>query len=174
MSAWVVGAIVLTLVGATLLLVGAILVTLVGASFLTLAGATVLRRVGARVLARVGTTLALTGAVLLASGSPADAQTSLVAAVPREAIPAILDAFEAHAVVAMPDAHENEQIQTFTLALVRDSRFPAMVNDIVVEFGNARYQNVVDRFAGCEGLRRMAIAAPKPEIEKLKALCPAK
>ena len=34
----------------------------------------------------------------------------------------------------------------FRLALIRDARFPAIVNDIVVEFGTARYQDVIDRF----------------------------
>jgi hypothetical protein len=32
------------------------------------------------------------------------------------------------------------------LAVVRDPRFPTLVNDIVVEFGSARYQALMDRF----------------------------
>jgi hypothetical protein len=42
--------------------------------------------------------------------------------------------------------HGNEQGHAFRLALIRDSRFAATVNDIVVECGNAKYQDVMDRF----------------------------
>jgi hypothetical protein len=67
-------------------------------------------------------------------------------AVPVEPIAAILDAFLSHAVVAVPNAHGNEQLHAFGLSLVRAPRFASTVNDIVVEFGNARYQDVIDRF----------------------------
>jgi hypothetical protein len=68
-------------------------------------------------------------------------------AAPIEPITAIPDAFGSHAVVALgTGAHGNEQGFAFQLALIRDSRFAATVNDIVIEFGNARYQNVMDRF----------------------------
>jgi uncharacterized iron-regulated protein len=42
--------------------------------------------------------------------------------------------------------HGNEQGHTFRLALIRDPRFASTVNDIVVEFGSARYQDLMDRF----------------------------
>jgi hypothetical protein len=67
-------------------------------------------------------------------------------AIPVEPIPAIVDAFRDHAVVALGDAHGNLQAQAFLKTLIRDPRFSATVDDIVIEFGNARYQNVVDRF----------------------------
>jgi hypothetical protein len=67
-------------------------------------------------------------------------------AVPVEAIGGILDAFRSHHVVGLSDAHGNEQAQAFLISLVRDPRFAAAVNDIVVEFGSARYQDVIDRF----------------------------
>ncbi|HEY7474347.1 MAG TPA: hypothetical protein VH679_05010, partial [Vicinamibacterales bacterium] len=47
---------------------------------------------------------------------------------------------------ALTDAHGNEQAHRFLLSLIRDPRFAAIVNDIVVEFGSARYQDVIDRF----------------------------
>jgi hypothetical protein len=60
---------------------------------------------------------------------------------------AIIDAFRSHSVVALAEGnHGNEQAHRFRLALVRDPRFAATVNDIVVEFGNARYQDLMDRF----------------------------
>jgi hypothetical protein len=60
---------------------------------------------------------------------------------------AILDAFQSHPVVALGEGtHGNEQGHTFRLALIRDPRFASTVNDIVVEFGSARYQDLMDRF----------------------------
>lgn len=68
-------------------------------------------------------------------------------AVPAEPIAAILDAFKTHQVVALDEGnHGNQQGHAFRLALIRDPRFAATVNDIVVEFGNSRYQDVMDRF----------------------------
>jgi erythromycin esterase-like protein len=68
-------------------------------------------------------------------------------AVPLDPIPAILDAFKTHQIVALGEgAHGNEQGNAFRLALIRDPRFAATVNDIVVELGNARYQDVMDRY----------------------------
>ena len=46
----------------------------------------------------------------------------------------------------MSDAHGNAQNHEFRLALIRDPRFAEAVNDIVVELGNALYQDVADRF----------------------------
>jgi hypothetical protein len=67
-------------------------------------------------------------------------------AVPVNAVDGILEAFKAHQIVALTDAHGNEQAAAFLLSLVRDPRFPATVNDIVMECGNARSQDVIDRF----------------------------
>jgi hypothetical protein len=65
---------------------------------------------------------------------------------PAEPIGAILDVFRTHSIVALGEDHGNETEHMFLRALVRDPRFAATVNDIVVEFGNARYQDVMDRF----------------------------
>ena len=65
---------------------------------------------------------------------------------PVEPIGAILDAFKTHSLVAMSDAHGNEQNHAFRLTLVRDPRFSDAVNDIVLELGNALYQDVADRY----------------------------
>src|SRR5687767_13084221 len=68
-------------------------------------------------------------------------------AVPLEPIAAIIDAFRTHQVVALGEgAHGNVPGHLFRLALLRDPRFAGTVNDIVVEFGNARYQAVMDRY----------------------------
>jgi hypothetical protein len=63
-----------------------------------------------------------------------------------EPVSAILDIFRSHSIVAIAEEHGNEQGHAFRLSLIRDPGFPALVDDIVVECGNARYQSVIDRF----------------------------
>ena len=77
---------------------------------------------------------------LLAQGAPSRP------AVPVKPIAAILDAFRSHSLVTMSSHHGNEQINAFEISLIRDPRFAAAVNDIVVEFGSAKYQDLIDRF----------------------------
>jgi hypothetical protein len=48
--------------------------------------------------------------------------------------------------LGIPDAHRNTAIHAFLLSLIRDPQFPTVVNDIVVECGNALHQDVADRF----------------------------
>jgi hypothetical protein len=80
--------------------------------------------------------------------SGAWAQTSETRpAVPLDPIDGILAAFKTHQVVTIGEGgHNNEQTHALRLALIRDRRFPKVVNDIVVEFGNSRYQDIMDRF----------------------------
>jgi hypothetical protein len=46
------------------------------------------------------------------------------------------------------------QLQTFLLSLIRDARFPAAVDDIVVETLNSRYQDAIDRFVRGDDVAR--------------------
>ena len=69
---------------------------------------------------------------------------------PLDAITTILDAFRTHPVVGLEEEHGDEGSHAFRLSLIRDPRFPGAVNDILVEFGNSRYQDIVDRFIGGE------------------------
>lgn len=85
-------------------------------------------------------------AIALPVALVADEPASRRAATPVEPIHAILDAFRTHDVVALGDGHGNLQAHAFLLSLIRDPSFPAVANDIVVEFGNARYQAVIDRY----------------------------
>src|SRR5882757_7663733 len=73
-------------------------------------------------------------------------------AIPEPAIPAILKAFETFEVVAMPAAHDQKDTDDFILSLIRDPRFLASVNDIVVECGNVRYQPILDRYIAGENV----------------------
>jgi hypothetical protein len=66
--------------------------------------------------------------------------------VPLDAIATIVEAFRTHPIVAIDEEHGDERSHAFRVSLVRDARFPPDVNDIVVEFGNSRFQNLADRF----------------------------
>ena len=64
-----------------------------------------------------------------------------------DAISGILDAFRTHQIVALGEGiHGNNQAHAVRLALIFDPRFATVVNDIVVEFGTARHQALMDRF----------------------------
>jgi hypothetical protein len=78
--------------------------------------------------------------------SPSSAQEQRTPSAPIEAIGAIVDAFRSHSIVTIEAAHGDEQMLAFTLARIRDPRFAALANDLVVEEGNARYQDVMDRY----------------------------
>jgi hypothetical protein len=78
------------------------------------------------------------------------AQGSSAPAEPRRPVPAILEAFRAFPIVASADAHRHEQLHRLNLSLINDPEFPKVVNDIVVEFGNALHQSVIDRFTNGE------------------------
>jgi len=77
-------------------------------------------------------------------------------ATPTEPIAAIIDAFSTHDIVALGEGpHNNEQGHAFRLRLIRDPKFAQTVNDIVVEFGNARYQDLMDKFVAGGSIPRV-------------------
>lgn len=83
-------------------------------------------------------------------------------AVRLDPISTILDAFATHQVVALGEGpHGNEQGHAFRLALYRDPRFAAVVNDIVVESGSSRYQEYVDRFVRGEDVADVFLRAAR-------------
>jgi hypothetical protein len=104
----------------------------------------------------LGTAVVL-GAV--SSGVEATRQSARLAppnpAVAADAIATIIAAFRSHRVVALGEGpHGNEEGHTFRLSLIRDPRFVATVNDILVEFGSGRYQDLMDRFVNGEDVPR--------------------
>ena len=78
--------------------------------------------------------------------SSAQSPEQAKAAVPVDPVGAIVEAFRSHPLVAVGDNHGSNQGHAFRLALVRDPRMAGIVNDVVVEFGSARYQELMDRF----------------------------
>lgn len=75
-------------------------------------------------------------------------QTALsVAKGPSEnAADSILAMFDNAAIVAVTEQHRARQIHEFLHVLMGRPHFATTVNDIIVEFGNARYQSVIDRY----------------------------
>src|SRR3954453_15430763 len=68
-------------------------------------------------------------------------------ATPQDAITAILDTFQSFRAGSFPGGHTDaNESQALLRALIADPRFGATVNDIVVEFGSSRYQDVMDRY----------------------------
>lgn len=65
---------------------------------------------------------------------------------PVPATKAIIAAFERVPIVAIADLHGLQQNHDFIASLVRDPDLPNKINDIVVEFGNAKYQAIIDRY----------------------------
>jgi hypothetical protein len=95
------------------------------------------------------------GSVCLVFVSTVTATTNVTEAVPLQAIPAILDLFKNYQVVGLGEGpHGNLEGHAFRLKLIRDPRFPTIVNDILVESGTARYQEVMDRFIRGENVAR--------------------
>jgi len=65
---------------------------------------------------------------------------------PHDAVRAVLAAFDRYDLVALGEAHRNQNVHDFAISLIRSSDFPIRVNDVVVEFGSARYQDVMDQY----------------------------
>src|SRR4030095_13269683 len=66
----------------------------------------------------------------------------------RPAIDLVLSAFERYPLVAVSDGAGHGQLETrgFFAAVICDRRFVNTVRNIVIEFGNARYQAAIDRY----------------------------
>lgn len=90
----------------------------------------------------------------MSSGNPRSSPTA------EPAIDAILSAFETHALVGIGDYHGLAQQAAFYADLVSDPRFARDVRNVVVEFGGAAAQPIVDRFVAGE-------AVPYPELRRV-------
>ena len=73
-------------------------------------------------------------------------------AVPLEPVAAMVDAFRTHRVVAVTAGHGEARGYAFAQLLLHDPRLIAAINDIVIEEGSARYQDVADRFVRGENV----------------------
>ena len=100
---------------------------------------------------------AFVGFLWLACVTGGAAQRAPRAAVPEDPVDAIVAAFRTHSIVALSDPHGNVQVQAFLLSLIRDPRFAAVVDDVVIETANARHQDAIDRFVRGEDVDETAL-----------------
>lgn len=68
----------------------------------------------------------------------------------QNAVDGVLQAFDSYAVVAIGDEHGLQQLGDFYQALLRHPEFAKKVDALVVEYGNARYQDLIDRYVNGE------------------------
>jgi hypothetical protein len=96
---------------------------------------------------RRGSLTATAGAAAAAPGLTAPDDAQAVATVPGSSlIEAVLAAFQAHRVVAVGDAHACQEVHDLLLTMLSDPRLYGAASDIIVEFGNAFYQDTLDKF----------------------------
>lgn len=96
---------------------------------------------------RVVTFPALVALASALTASAANRQGSMRAEVqPEDAVTAITRALDAYPLVAIGEIHRSQQLHDLLVSVVRDARFLPNGGDIVVEFGNARYQDRMDRY----------------------------
>ena len=64
----------------------------------------------------------------------------------EDPIQSIAEAFEEVHLVAIGESHQHQELYDFLSDLLRNPAIQATVDDIVVEYGNAFYQDVLDRY----------------------------
>lgn len=82
---------------------------------------------------------------LVASGVVAAQESALRPAAPVDAVDSIVAAFRTHDLVALT-THGYEEEGELWRSLLAEPELQRLVDDIVVEFGSARFQGVMDRF----------------------------
>src|SRR5262249_55001502 len=94
--------------------------------------------------------------VILAVGIPSCMSSADADPTWRPAVDLILGAFAQHSLVALSDGAGHGQLETRNLfaALIRDRRFAPTVSNIPIEFGNARFQPVLDRYVAGQAVTR--------------------
>lgn len=102
---------------------------------------------------------ALLGTLLLALGlSPAPAAgedrpgVAPVAPLAQPAMDGLFAAFKDHALVGVGDHHNLAELGAFYVAFVQDPRFAREVGNLVVEFGGAAQQDLIDRYVAGEAI----------------------
>jgi hypothetical protein len=92
--------------------------------------------------------------MLVTAAATAQDHARLAPAVGVDPIIGIIEALRSHTVVAVGEGvgHGNEQGHALLRSLIRDPGFARAADDIVVEWGNSLYQDVVDRFTRGENV----------------------
>jgi hypothetical protein len=97
--------------------------------------------------------LALGGGVSLAWAAEVKSATKRPVPIPaggelqaRDALSSIFDAVNRYPLVALAEHHQLQEFHDLLTALLLHPDLPDKLTDVVVEFGNARYQDLADRF----------------------------
>lgn len=102
---------------------------------------------GALVVGTLGTGCPMLTRAMAATVTPFHERDSVGADLqPRDAIGSILAAMDRYPLVALGERHLLQEIHDVRAALLRHPALPGKITDVVVEFGNALYQNLADRF----------------------------
>lgn len=71
-------------------------------------------------------------------------------AIPVDGVQGVLKALETHQLVGVSEHHRSKQVHDFIQSLITAPGFAGKVDDIIVECGNALYQDVMDRYVSGE------------------------
>ena len=66
----------------------------------------------------------------------------------------IVDAFAKARVVALGESHGHQEFHALVIDVLESPKAPEVINDIAVEWGNAKYQSVIDRYVSGEEVSR--------------------
>ena len=77
--------------------------------------------------------------------------------------------FDKHPLIMIGEQHRNVQQHVFLRKLIRDPAFICKANDIVIEFGNARLQNVADAYVAGETVTEAQMQSMWRETEVMFA-----
>ncbi len=89
---------------------------------------------------------------------------------PRPAAEYITRAFDRYPIVALSEMHGNVESKELLARLIRQPGFAGKVNDIVIEFGNARYQSVVDRYIAGEAVEHDVLSGTWKETTQISEI----
>jgi hypothetical protein len=79
------------------------------------------------------------------AGQPSPAEPK-----PTKAVKGLIEVFDRFPLVALGEAHGSRTQHQFIASLIKHPSFANKVHDIVVEFGNAKYQPIMDRYLAGE------------------------
>jgi hypothetical protein len=77
---------------------------------------------------------------------------------PTSALDGVIGALRTNQLVAISDPHGSATMQAFIRQLIADPRFAELVDDLVLEVGNARYQPLVDAYVNGGAVDESALA----------------
>jgi len=89
---------------------------------------------------------------------------------PQPATAYITRAFDRYPIVALSEMHGNAESKNLLARLIRQPGFAGTVNDIVIEFGNARYQSVVDKYIAGDAVPRDVLRGTWEETTQISGI----